>query len=220
MLKQFVIYTRVSTSEQAKSGLGIEAQKADIDRYLAGQDGEVIAEFCDTGSGADDDRPELVKALKIVRKTGAELVVSKLDRLSRDVAMIATLMKDRDVAFRVASMPSADKFAIHIYACLAEQEREMISLRTRQALKAAKLRGVLLGGKRDGAIDKANAARARLADRHAAKVWPLIQPLLNQGLSLRSIADRLNESGVKTASGANWQSMTVSRVIKRMEVVG
>lgn len=216
--KQFVIYTRVSTSGQGKSGLGLEAQMRDIAHFLntVGEH-QVIGNFQDIESGSNDERPMLVKALKLVRKTGAELVVSKLDRLSRDVAMIATLMKDRDVTFRVASMPSADKFALHIYAALAEQERAMISMRTKAALKSAKERGVKLGGARDGALEKANAVRVDKADGFAAKVWHLMQPFHEQGLSLRAIAVKLNDSGVTTASGATWTAVGVSRIIKRME---
>ena len=139
---KYVIYTRVSTQEQQKSGLGLEAQERDIEIFLTTYSDvpyEVIARFCDTGSGADNGRPEFQKALDLVRKTGAELLVSKLDRLSRKVSFIATLMEDKKVKFRVASMPHADPFQLHIYAALAEQEREFISKRTKAALQAAGL---------------------------------------------------------------------------------
>jgi DNA invertase Pin-like site-specific DNA recombinase len=217
MSKQFVIYLRVSTAEQQRSGLGIEAQVRDIDLYLATQEAEVLGRFTDTGSGADDDRPELLKALKLVRKTGAELLISKLDRLSRDVAMIATLMKDKDVNLRVASMPSAEKFSLHIYAALAEQEREMISMRTKAALQSAKARGVKLGGYREGALPSANAVRETMATLYASKVIELIAPMRESGLSLRQIADKLNQSGIKTSNGKAFEAMSVSRIIKRME---
>lgn len=217
---KFVVYTRVSTAGQGKSGLGLEAQMRDIAHFLntVGEH-EVIGNFQDIESGSSDERPMLVKALKLVRKTGAELVVSKLDRLSRDVAMIATLMKDRDVTFRVASMPSADKFALHIYAALAEQERAMISMRTKAALKSAKARGVKLGGARDGALEKANAVRSGKANDAASKLWPLVKPFHEQGLSLRAIASKLNEAGIATVSGAHWEPVTVSRLIRRMEAL-
>jgi DNA invertase Pin-like site-specific DNA recombinase len=99
----------------------------DIEHYLGSHDHQILGHFSDQQSGADDDRPEFQKALKLVRKTGAELLVSKLDRLSRDLAMIASLMKEKDVSFRVASMPGADSMMIGIYAVLAQKERETIA---------------------------------------------------------------------------------------------
>lgn len=217
-MKQFVIYTRVSTQEQSKSGLGLEAQMRDINHYLGSVgEHEVLAEFMDTGSGADDERPEFQKALKLVRKTGAELLVSKLDRLSRDLAMIASLMKDKDVSFRVASMPGADSMMIGIYAVMAQKEREMISERTKAALRSAKARGVKLGGFREGAAEASAEVRGERADAYAQKIWHIIKPLISQGLSLRQIADTLNRSGTATAAGSSWAPMTVSRIVKRME---
>lgn len=222
-MSKYVIYRRVSTDEQGKSGLGLEAQKRDIDIFFEQNPGEIVGEFVDIMSGADDDRPQLALALKLVKKTGAELVVSKLDRLSRDLAFIANLMKDKDVRFRVASMPGADKFAIHIYACLAEQERDMISMRTKAALAQLKASGKKLGGVRKRTSDGmdnlaiANAKRVANANLHATSVWHIVENLLNQGLSLRGIASRLNLSGVKTATGKEWEAMTVQRLVKRME---
>ena len=146
-MKRYVIYRRVSTDEQGKSGLGLEAQDRDIRLYLEGysdQPFEVVAEFTEVASGSDDRRPELTKALDTARKNGAELLVAKLDRLSRKVSFIASLLDDRKVQLRVAAMPQADKFQLHIYAALAEQEREFISIRTKAALKEAKARGVKL----------------------------------------------------------------------------
>ena len=108
MKKQYVVYTRVSTEDQGRSGLGKEAQERDINIYLTSYSEipwEIAGTFHDTLSGKIDNRPELTKALAMARETGAELLVAKLDRLSRDVAFIATLLKDKRVAFRVASMP-------------------------------------------------------------------------------------------------------------------
>ncbi len=164
-MKQFVVYTRVSTRRQGDSGLGLAAQKRDIDLYLqtyAEIPWEIIGEFQDIESGANGERPELWEAIKLAEKTGAVLLVSKLDRVSRKVSFIANLMDRKKLNFTVASMPSADKFQLHIYAALAEQEREFISLRTKQALAPMKGTGKL-GGNR-GNIDKANAAARALAD--------------------------------------------------------
>lgn len=214
-MKQYVIYTRVSTAEQAKSGLGLEAQERDIGLFLESHPHEILARFCDTGSGADDGRPEFVKALKLVRKTGAELLVSKLDRLSRDVAMIAGLIKDVDV--RIATMPTADTFNIHIYAALAEQERKFISQRTKAALKAASARGVKLGGYREGAIEAANVVRSKRADDNSIRSYIVIEPYLRQGLSLRAIASKLNAAGLSTPTGKEWVAQSVKRVIDRAD---
>ncbi|WP_394197869.1 recombinase family protein [Litoreibacter albidus] len=218
-MKRYVIYRRVSTDEQGKSGLGLEAQDRDIRLYLEGysdQPFEVIAEFTEVASGSDDRRPELTKALDMARKHGAELLVAKLDRLSRKVSFIASLLDDRKVQLRVAAMPQADKFQLHIYAALAEQEREFISIRTKAALKEAKARGVKLGGARDKTL-KRNQEVQRKATERAQNVAGLIQPLREAGKSLREIAAELNRAGVRTARGGEWQASQVKRTIERLE---
>lgn len=218
-MKRYVIYRRVSTDEQGKSGLGLEAQDRDIRLFLEGysdQPFEVIAEFTEVASGSDDRRPELTKALDTARKHGAELLVAKLDRLSRKVSFIASLLDDRKVQLRVAAMPQADKFQLHIYAALAEQEREFISIRTKAALKEAKARGVKLGGARDKTL-KRNQEVQRKATERAQNVAGLIQPLREAGKSLREIAAELNRAGVRTARGGEWQASQVKRTIERLE---
>ncbi|KQY31841.1 recombinase family protein [Rhizobium sp. Root483D2] len=216
-MKQYITYTRVSTADQGKSGLGLEAQKRDIAIYLDNFSDvpfEVIAEFTEVQSGADDDRPELTKALALARKTGAELLVSKLDRLSRKVSFIAIVMDDPKVKLRVASMPHADKFSLHIYAALAEQERDFISIRTKAALQAAKARGVKLGGLRDKTNERNKAAKAK-ADRFASSVLPIIARLRDAGETLQAIADALNTAGQQTPRGGEWTSTSVKRIIDR-----
>lgn len=220
-MKRYVIYRRVSTDEQGKSGLGLEAQDRDIRLYLEGysdQPFEVVAEFTEVASGSDDRRSELTKALDTARKRGAELLVAKLDRLSRKVSFIASLLDDRKVQLRVAAMPQADKFQLHIYAALAEQEREFISIRTKAALKEAKARGVKLGGARDKTM-KRNQEVQRKATERAQSVAGLIQPLREAGKSLREIAAELNRAGVRTARGGEWQASQVKRTIERLEKV-
>jgi len=144
--------------------------------------------------------------------------VAKLDRLSRKVSFIATLMEDRSVSLRVASMPSADKFQLHIYAALGEQEREFISIRTKAALAEAKDRGVKLGGLRDATGKRNQAVQAKAKER-AEKVARIIVPLRNQGASLRDIAAALNKSGVVTARGGQWQASQVQRTLRRLDDV-
>jgi DNA invertase Pin-like site-specific DNA recombinase len=216
-MKQYVIYTRVSTEDQGRSGLGLEAQERDIEIFLTNFSDvpyEVIGRYQDVQSGGQDDRPQLAEALRKVRETGAELLVSKLDRLSRKVSFIATLMDDAKVRLRVAQMPHADKFQLHIYAALAEQERDFISKRTKAALAVAKSRGVKLGGLRDKTM-KRNAAIQEKAVAEADRVLKIIGPLHRDRLSLHAIADRLNANAVPTSRGGRWTAKQVSRVLAR-----
>lgn len=217
-MKQYVIYTRVSTEEQGRSGLGLEAQERDIGIYLetfSEVPWEIIGRFQDVLSGASDERPQLAEALKLVRATGAELLVSKLDRLSRDVAFIATLIKDKKVRLRVAQMPNADPFQLHLYAALAEQERRFISERTKAALKAAKERGVRLGGLRDKTMKRNEALKVN-AQVEAQRVLKIIGPLRAAGETLTAIAETLEDMGVKTSRGGRWSATQVMRVLERV----
>lgn len=215
-MKRYVIYTRVSTAEQGKSGLGLEAQQRDIDLFLQNfseTPWEVIGEFQDVQSGKVDDRPELMKALQLARKEKAELLVAKLDRLSRDVEFIARTIKQ--ATLRVASMPHADNFQLHIYAALAEQEREFISKRTKAALQMAKERGRQLGGLRDKTM-KRNAAIQEKAKAEAEKVMKIVGPLRSAGQTLSAIAETLNDMNVATSRGGQWTPMQVKRVLDRV----
>ena len=218
-MKSYVIYRRVSTADQGKNGHGIDAQKRDVKLFLENyseEPFEVLGEFEDHLSGKSADRPELAKALEIVRKTGAELLVSKLDRLSRKVSFIAAIMDDRKVRLRVASMPNADNFQLYIYAALAEQEREFISARTKAALAEAKAKGKKLGGLRPKTEARNTAIQANAKTR-ADKVAATVQPLREQGKTLRQIARALNASGVQTARGGKWQASQVKRVLERLD---
>jgi DNA invertase Pin-like site-specific DNA recombinase len=215
---QYVIYKRVSTKEQGKSGLGLDAQSRDIQSYLehySGQPYEILGEFLDILSGADDNRPELEKAIQLAKKAKAILLVAKLDRLSRKVSFIAKLTDDKKLQFKVACLPNADKTMLHIYAVLAEQERDFISQRTKAALREAKARGVKLGGIRRGTLER---AKAKQQDAHlrAKRVEDIVIPLRNQGATLQSIANALNKTHEKTFSGKNWSPVQVSRVISRL----
>jgi DNA invertase Pin-like site-specific DNA recombinase len=217
-MKRYVIYRRVSTEDQGKNGHGIDAQTRDIELFLSNfseEPYEVVGEFEDHLSGKSADRPQLAKALEMVRTTGAELLVSKLDRLSRKVSYIAAIMDDPKVKLRVASMPYADNFQLHIYAALAEQEREFISTRTKAALAEAKAKGKKLGGLRDKTM-KRNAAVQANAKARADKVAGVVLPLRQQGATLREIAEALNTSGVATARGGKWQPSQVKRVLERL----
>lgn len=220
-MQKFILYYRVSTKEQGKSGLGLEAQETDLQVFLdqfAETPFEVIATFTDIQSGADNERPELVKALDLCRKTGATLLVSKLDRLSRRLSFIATLMEDPKVSFRVASIPRASKMELHLYAMLAEQERDFISARTKAALAALKAKGKKLGGIRPK-TEARNVAVKEKAEGYAQKVAGMVQPMRQAGKTLREIADCLNASGVLTSRGGKWSAAQVMRTLERLEAV-
>ena len=217
-MQRYVIYRRVSTKEQGRSGLGLDAQDRDIGLFLERFNSEpyqVLDTFTDVLSGTDGDRPSLAAALDLCRRAGATLLVSKLDRLSRKVSAIATLMEDKRVKFRVAQMPYADNFQLHIYAALAEQEREFISARTKAALAEARARGTQLGGLRDKTMRR-NAAIQANATVRAEKVAGIVTPLREAGKPLREIAEHLNRAGVATARGGIWQASQVKRVLDRL----
>jgi DNA invertase Pin-like site-specific DNA recombinase len=218
-MQRYVTYKRVSTKKQGESGLGLEAQERDIDLFLetySEEPWEVLGDYTDILSGSND-RPELQKAIALATENKATLLVAKLDRLSRSVSFIAGLIDNKKLNFRVANMPHADKFQLHIYAALAEQERDFISKRTIAALREAKKRGVLLGGRREGA-EKRHAAVKAEADRNAARVIDLIRPLRYEaGQTLQQIADSLNSTGVVTPRGGKWYPASVKNALTRAE---
>lgn len=215
---KYVTYTRVSTKEQSRSGLGLEAQERDIRLFLenySDEPWEIVGEFQDVQSGTEDDRLELSCAIDHAKKEKAVLLISKLDRLSRRVSFIASLMEDKRLKLRVASMPHADKFQLHIYAALAEQEREFISKRTKDALREAKSRGVLLGGLRDK-TGRRNAASKAMADARAKKLEGIVLPLQQNGATLREIASALNDANVVTPRQGKWHPNSVRRLLDRL----
>jgi DNA invertase Pin-like site-specific DNA recombinase len=217
-MKKFVTYRRVSTQEQGRSGLGLEAQTRDISSYLehsSGEPHEIIGAFVDILSGADDSRPELLKAIALAKKYKAVLLVAKLDRLSRKVSYIASLMEDKAIQFKVANLPQADNFQLHLYAALAEQERSFISQRTKAALAVAKTRGVALGGLRDKTNER-NKVRSASALTHAQSLEKLVVPMRLQGRSFKAIGEALNAAHVKAATGGLWSPIQVSRVLHRL----
>jgi DNA invertase Pin-like site-specific DNA recombinase len=219
--KALVGYIRVSTSQQGRSGLGIDAQRQTLRQFAQAEGFELVREFVEveTGKGADaiDRRPQLKAALAFARKQKCHVGVAKLDRLSRDVHFISGLMAHK-VPFLVAELgPDVDPFVLHLFAALAEKERALISMRTRQALAAAKARGVTLGSPklhvaRKSAVDAIKAE----ADRHAANVLPIIREAQKAGATtLRQIAEALNARGVTTARGGQWYATSVSNVLER-----
>tara|TARA_Y100000015_G_scaffold41281_1_gene47204 strand:+ start:2531 stop:3202 length:672 start_codon:yes stop_codon:yes gene_type:complete len=218
---KFVLYLRVSSQEQGRSGLGLEAQERDIQLFLsnyAATPYEVLGRFVEVHTGTDNQRPQLKAAIRLARKNKGTLVVATLSRLSRKVSFIASLMEDRDLDFKVAQMPYADKFQLHIYAALAEQERDFCSRRTKAALAAAKARGVRLGAPVQH-LEELAKARQQKAVREAQQVAGVILPLRRAGTSLRGICDVLNASGLRTSRGNAYHPSLVSRMLTCLEVV-
>jgi DNA invertase Pin-like site-specific DNA recombinase len=213
---KFVAYFRVSTDRQGKSGLGLEAQREAILNYLDGGRWALTDEFTEIESGKRNDRPELEKALAACKKQKAKLVIAKLDRLSRNLAFIATLM-DSGVEFIAVDNPHANKLTVHILAAVAQHEREIISARTSAALKAARARGTRLGNpKLSEARQHAAAARKERADRYSANILPVIRVIQRSGVkSLRGIARALAARGIPTDRGGAWTPVQVSAILRR-----
>ena len=222
-----VTYLRVSTARQGKSGLGLEAQQKAVADYLSTGQWNLLEDFVEVESGKNSKRPKLLEAIELCKASGAKLLVAKLDRLARDAAFLMNL-KDAGIDFVCADMPEANRLTIGIMALVAEQEREAISKRTKEALAAAKARGVQLGAYRDGvyvggkgnADTARNASEARTVRFHANAVDKL--PLLKRydpdgSMSLRAIADIFNRYGVKTVSGrGQWSANSVRRLKARL----
>jgi len=216
---KFIAYYRVSTAKQGQSGLGLEAQRKAVPEYLAGRQGELISEDTEVQSGSNDDRPELHKALRQCRLTGATLLIAKLDRLSRNRRFLLELA-DSTTNFYAVDMPEANNFTVGLLACLADYERQLISERTRAALKAAKARGVVLGNPeldkvRNTDTSAANATRQAKAESHRAEVRQIIEEIQQDGgaMSLRQIAAQLNQAGYRTPRGGQWHPTSVARVM-------
>jgi DNA invertase Pin-like site-specific DNA recombinase len=220
---KWISYLRVSTARQGNSGLGLEAQRKSVEDYLNGGRWKLVKEFVEVESGKKDDRPILADAIKACRQYGAKLVIAKLDRLSRDAHFLLGLEK-AGVDFVAADMPNANKLTVHIMAMVAQEERRMISERTKAALAAARARGVKLGGYRKnptlppGAGKKGNAVMAQRAAERAADLAPIIAEIRAAGAtSLRAIAAGLNERGIPTARGhGTWSASQVMHVLERI----
>jgi DNA invertase Pin-like site-specific DNA recombinase len=225
VMERAVAYLRVSTQRQQRSGLGLDAQRAAIERFAATESLTIAAEFVEveTGKGADalDRRPRLAAALSTAKAAKSSVVVAKLDHLSRDVAFVAGLMAQR-VPFIVAELGrDADPFMLHLYAALAEKERRLIAERTKAALAAKKAAGARLGNPRNlayaGKLGRAVLSDA--ADEYAIGLRPMVQVIRAAGaVTLASMAMELNQRGIKSARGGNWQRSSVRNLLKRTKL--
>ncbi len=221
---KFISYLRVSTARQGASGLGLEAQREAVSRYLNGGSWTLVQEVMEVESGKRNDRPAIAEALRLCRLHKATLVIAKLDRLARNVHFISSLMES-GVDFVACDFPEANRLTVHILAAVAEHEAAMISARTKAALKAAKARGVILGGQR-GSVDRmlemaakgtsrSTIVRQENTGKRCADLLPVIEELRAGGAtSLRAIAEGLNAAGLATARGREWTATQVMRVLR------
>ncbi|NWB42366.1 recombinase family protein [Pseudomonas sp. E6002] len=229
-----VSYCRVSSQGQGESGLGLEAQREYISRAALQNGWNIIGEFVDVVSGklAIEERPEGAKALSLCKQAKAKLVVAKLDRLSRSVHHIARLL-DETTDFKVATMPQADKFQLHLFAALAEQERSFIASRTKEALAALQVRAdygdvqsIEKIARRAAALEKGrtaiNRAKASKAIQNRVSSWqesvrdPIDLCIHKGGRTLQQVADCLNGKGITTSRGSKWSSIQVKRVMQNL----
>lgn len=210
---KFVAYYRVSTARQGRSGLGLAAQQRKVSEFVASA-GSLIAEFCDVQSGRDDGRIELQKALALAKREGAKIIIARLDRFSRSVSFIANIL-EKGIGLCCAEMPNASDFQLHIFAALAQEERRLISERTKAALAEAKRRGVILGA---NGINLA-ARNCLAADVFAASLIEKLDADL-MGQSYSEIARHLNDAGVRTSTGKRFFPQTVKNYISRLCSLG
>ncbi len=227
--KRLIAYYRVSTKKQGLSGLGLEGQREAIAQYAARAGATLVQAYKEIETGKRKDRPELLKAIAHAKRSKAQLVVAKLDRLARNVAFTSALMETA-VDFVACDNPHANRLTIHILAAVAEDEAKRISERTKAALAAAKARGTLLGSARPGhwvgredkrlaGLKRARKAAAE-AHREAAQeaysdLFPIVRQLREVGRSLQQIADELNRQGHTTRKGMAWNRVQVLRVLRR-----
>lgn len=219
-MARYVAYFRVSTAKQGRSGLGLDAQKAAVNVFLKPSD-RIVGEYTEIESGKGSDRPQLHAAVRAARAHRAVLLIAKLDRLSRNVAFIATLLES-DVKLVACDMPEADRSWLQMAAVWAEREARLISERTRAALAAAKARGVVLGGWRGHAIASAvtaagQAAVAAQAQERAVALADVVADLRAKGMqTATAIADALNDLGIPTPRNGKWHAASAARLLHRL----
>lgn len=197
--------------------MGLEAQRMAVQAHLATHHGaELVAEFTEVESGKKKNRPELAEAMKLCRRHKATLIIAKLDRLARNVHFISGLMESR-VNFVACDNPHANRLMVHMLAAFAEHEREMISQRTKDGLRAAKARGVVLGGT---GKDRAHENRSK-ADQHAQEIIELVRAIpddLRQ--TVTDLTREMNARAIPTAKGGVWHRQGVYRLVRRFSELG
>lgn len=206
----YVAYYRVSTKRQSSSGLGLDAQKRTVNTFVE-KSGKILEEFVETESGAKNNRRELTAALAFARKHRAALLIAKLDRFSRRLSFIASMMES-GVPLIVAEMPNATDFQLHIFAALAQEERRLIATRTKAALAEAKRRGQKLGINGQALAERNHAE----ALQFARTLEPHIR-LFSNTTQYSKIAEYLNKIGIKTRSKSIFYPQTVKNYITLMK---
>ncbi len=216
-MNKAIAYYRVSTDRQGKSGLGLEAQNETVQQFATFKQWELIGEFTEIESGKKNNRPQLQEALKQCLKKKAVLVIAKLDRLGRNVAFISSLMESK-VEFVAVDNPHANRLMLHLLAAFAEHEREQISTRTKEALKVAKNRGIILGKHGKNVLSQQNI---KLADDFAETMIPIISELRSDGfITLRALRDELNNRSIASfRKDCQWHLDTVFNITKRMDAL-
>ena len=212
-------YVRVSTDEQAKSGLGLEAQIAKIKAYAELFDIELTEIIMDEGiSGKTLERDGLKRAIKMLKEKKAEgMVIAKLDRLTRNVADLGTLVStvfDKaelySVSEQINTKNAAGRLVLNVLVSVAQWERETICERTKDALQAKKARGEKTGGNVPFGFNEVNGKLIRNEEEQA--IISEIKNLKNKGLSLRKIAEVLNAKGITTKNGKTWTATQIQRI--------
>ena len=220
---EFVAYRRVSTSERGRPGLGLEAQAAAILRFVQSRGGVLLQDFveAETGKGSQtlDGRPKLREAMAAAKERRATLVVSRLDRLSRNVRFISGVLES-GVDFAAAETPSADASMLQIYAAVAEHERAGIAGRISAALQAKKQAALAAGrpnplGK-SASLQPHNAHRKETAQAFAERLATTLQAFRAAGMTQRAMVDELNRQGIPTARGGSWSLMQLQRILGRL----
>jgi len=214
MTTTYITYLRVSTSKQAVSHLGLDSQQHIVRDFIAKNGGTLLEEVIEVESGKKDNRPELKRALDLCRKHDAILLLPKLDRLSRSVSFISKLM-DSGIRFVVCDLPGATDFTLHLYAALGQEERRLISERTKNALTAARARGTQLGANGKVLAQKNHAA----AIAYSEGLRPQITALQVEGYrTCQSLCDVLNQRKIPTFRGGEtkWHIPQLHRILKRL----
>lgn len=219
-MKEAIAYCRVSTHEQGDSRNGLDAQRVAVEAFARAEGYELLVTVDEVGSGALllPDRPVLQSVLRQAKRSRAVVLVSKLDRLSRDVAFISTLMS-QGVRFVVAELgDDVDPFVLHLFAALAEKERRMISQRTKDALAVLKARGVKLGNPSNlvHAQSLGTVAVKAGADAFASRLEPALRRMRQGGLTLQAMADELDAQGTPTQRNGRWSPTGVRNLLTRL----
>jgi DNA invertase Pin-like site-specific DNA recombinase len=219
-MKKYIAYYRVSRKEQGISGLGLSAQRTSVTNFVKNQEGTIIQEFTEIETGTNKrERIEIHRAIELAKIEGAILVIAKLDRLSRNVNFVSSLM-DAGIEFVAVDMPSANHFTIHIFSALAEQEAKLISSRTRLALAELKKKGIALGNPKN-LNDEARAKGTQKVKENAInndrnrQAQSIIVNCKEKGMSYRQIAEYLNELNFKTRYGNQFMAPTVHQLYTR-----